>query len=162
MDPGLRQARDKNGMRCRLCTRKRSLQCPSRNGGSGSLYALCMRGGARGDRRARSSGASRHLRSFDRTLKRRFESLLRPDNGPFPRMVMLVKPSAKPAVRTTACTIPRERRLCRRSNALPSYCAGMVINGSASWLPVSVSVKKSNTALRARLVRRSPCSIQNQ
>ena len=38
----------------------------------------------------------------------------------------------------------------------------MVISGSFSGLPVSASVKKNITAVRARLVRKSPSSIQNQ
>ena len=42
------------------------------------------------------------------------------------------------------------------------YCAGMVISGRRSGLPVSASVKKNITAVSARFVRQSPSSIQNQ
>ena len=44
----------------------------------------------------------------------------------------------------------------------PIYCAGMVIRGSFSLLPVSASVKKNMIAVSARLVCRSPLSTQNQ
>ena len=43
-----------------------------------------------------------------------------------------------------------------------NYCAGMVIRGRCSGLPVSESVKKNMTAVSARLVCQSPLSIQNQ
>jgi hypothetical protein len=36
------------------------------------------------------------------------------------------------------------------------YCAGIVIRGSLSLVPVSESVKKKLTALNARFVRQSP------
>lgn len=42
------------------------------------------------------------------------------------------------------------------------YCAGMVISGSLSLVPVSASVKKNITAVSARFVLRSLSSIQNQ
>ncbi len=43
-----------------------------------------------------------------------------------------------------------------------TYCAGMVIKGSLSLPPVSASVKKNITAVRARFVCASPLLIQNQ
>jgi hypothetical protein len=42
------------------------------------------------------------------------------------------------------------------------YCAGMVISGIASVPPVWDIVKKNMTAVSARLVRKSPSSIQYQ
>ena len=42
------------------------------------------------------------------------------------------------------------------------YCAGMVIKGSLSGLPVSASVKKNMTAVSARFVRQARSSTQNQ
>ena len=41
-------------------------------------------------------------------------------------------------------------------------CAGMVISGNLSGLPVSASVKKNMTTVSARLVCQSPLSTQNQ
>ena len=43
-----------------------------------------------------------------------------------------------------------------------NYCAGMVINGRFSLLPVSPSVKKNMMAVSARFVFQLPSSIQNQ
>jgi len=43
-----------------------------------------------------------------------------------------------------------------------NYCAGIVISGSLSGLPVSASVKKNKTAVSARLVSQSLWSTQNQ
>src|SRR5262249_38181285 len=42
------------------------------------------------------------------------------------------------------------------------YCAGMVISGSLSAPPASLRVKKNMITVSARLLRRSPLSIQNQ
>jgi hypothetical protein len=42
------------------------------------------------------------------------------------------------------------------------YCAGMVIKGRASLGPLSESVKKNITTVKARLACRSPLSTQNQ
>ena len=41
------------------------------------------------------------------------------------------------------------------------YCAGMVIRGSCSLLPVSAIVNKNMTAVSARFVRQSRSSTQN-
>ena len=42
------------------------------------------------------------------------------------------------------------------------HWAGMVISGNRSLVPVSANVKKNMIAVRARLDRQSPSSIQNQ
>ena len=53
-------------------------------------------------------------------------------------------------------------RLGSRHLPLADYCAGMVIKGNFSELPVSARVKKNMTAVRARFVCQSLFSIQNQ